>query len=410
MPSLLSSLVRAVARESQLADAELLRRFVQTRDEAAFEILVWRHAALVYGACGLVLGRGQDAEDAFQATFLIFLRKCRSISDARKLAPWLYRVAVRTAMQARKRAAVRRQHEASARQRAHESLTHNFEIRPLLDEELGRLPEKYRMPLVLCYLEDMTKEEVAQKLRWPVGTVSSRLARGRERLRRRLLRRGVEEVAASEMAGFVIGQVVGPPPARLVPATVKALELLIQGQCGHALSANVLSLAKGSQGAVFAGYLHVMFGVACAVGLAGFGFSAWVPATGQKSQPADLQEIRRNEEPKKSADQPAPGTLRWQLKPSPAGFAGQFNSSTVLGIVTTDAGGTVTFTISYPARLQTGGGSKFQPVAICKDRRRILFKQAVTLHNTDLVCLQFRLDLKPISADEIDHIGLEELR
>src|SRR5262249_31798064 len=160
----LRSLHRAVGpgEGAGLTDEDLLRRFLEQKDAAAFEVLVWRHAALVLAACRRVLPRAADAEDAFQAAFLVFLHKAGSIGDRQPLASWLYRVAYRTALRAR-RSALRR--EARERGAAGGEVVEPprpdpvEEAQPAFDEELSRLPEKYRAPLVLHYLQGLSKEE-----------------------------------------------------------------------------------------------------------------------------------------------------------------------------------------------------------------------------------------------------------
>jgi RNA polymerase sigma factor (sigma-70 family) len=173
-------------------DAELIERFVRLRDEAAFSALVKRHGPMVLGVCRRVLHHQQDAEDAFQATFLVLARKVDSLEKPELLANWLYGVAYRTADHARGKAARRWQHEMKAAAMSPtktESTAVSQEVRELLDAELYGLPEKYRMPLVLCYLEGKTNEEAARQLGWRAGSMSSRLARARELLRDRLTSR-----------------------------------------------------------------------------------------------------------------------------------------------------------------------------------------------------------------------------
>src|SRR5262249_6587748 len=148
-------------------DAELLRRFNEQRDSAAFELLVWRHGSLVFGVCRRILGPGPDAEDAFQATFLALVRRARSLRAETSLAGWLHRVARNASLRARKRAANRaRVEQHSAQPNSYCSASPDYrDLRPVLDEEIGRLPERFRIAFVLCHLEGKTNEEAA----WLLG-------------------------------------------------------------------------------------------------------------------------------------------------------------------------------------------------------------------------------------------------
>ena len=197
-----------------LGDAQLLDRFASRRDEAAeiaFTALVERHGPMVFRVCREVLRDPHEAQDAFQATFLILARKSASIRRRDSLGPWLHGVALRVSACAKSASARRRTHE---RRRA-ESTTPSFdptdggEERAILHEEIGRLPEKYRTPVVLCYLEGLTHDQAAQKLRWPVGTVRSRLSGARDRLRSRLVRRGVAPSAAILERSLCAGRGIG---------------------------------------------------------------------------------------------------------------------------------------------------------------------------------------------------------
>jgi len=166
-------------------DTQLLERWRNQRDPAAFEVLVWRHGALVWNLCRRVLRREQDVEDAFQATFLTFLRKADTIGQGRFLGSWLYRVAYRIALGARaasaRHAAYRQLDAEIAEVTANEAVAWE-ELGPVLDEEVNRLPEKYRRPFVLCYLEGKTTDEAARDLGCPRGTVKSRLHQAMARL------------------------------------------------------------------------------------------------------------------------------------------------------------------------------------------------------------------------------------
>lgn len=175
-------------------DRQLLRRFTRAGDESAFEMLVRRHGPMVLGVCRRVLGNADGAEDVFQATFLVLVRRAASLQRPERLGNWLYGVAFRIATRARQNAARRAESERQiAYQPRPEPLPElaRRELRSVLDEEMSRLPEKYRAPLVLCYLEGKTNEEAARQLGWPTGSMSWRLARGRELLRKRLEARDV---------------------------------------------------------------------------------------------------------------------------------------------------------------------------------------------------------------------------
>jgi RND family efflux transporter MFP subunit len=179
----------------ELTDGQLLERFANREGDAAeqaFAVLVQRHGPMVLRVCRGVLFDRNDTEDAFQATFLVLVRKARSLWVCDSIGPWLHQVALRTASSARRESARRRRHEraaAAAKEQGHPEPAD--ELGQLLHQEIDRLPERFRVPVVLCDLEGRTHEDTARHLGWPVGTVKSRLSRGRERLRDRLIRRGV---------------------------------------------------------------------------------------------------------------------------------------------------------------------------------------------------------------------------
>jgi RNA polymerase sigma factor (sigma-70 family) len=185
-------------------DGELLHRWRRDRDQEAFAALVQRHGGLVLGVCRRVLRDPHAAEDAFQVTFLVLAKRADAVRPPGVLGPWLHGVAYRTALKARGRAFRRQQIEQdyAARQQERRGadaprLERDADLRPVIDEQLNALPEKYRVPLVLCGVQGLGKAEAAERLGLPEGTVSSRLARGREMLRDRLTRRGVIVPAAA---------------------------------------------------------------------------------------------------------------------------------------------------------------------------------------------------------------------
>ena len=199
-----------------LSDERLLGRFVSDRDEAAFATLVQRHGPLVLRVCRRVLGHFQDAEDAFQATFLVLARKADTLRNRRTLAGWLYGVAHRTALTSRRSAMRRRRLDSPSGPLPPESPPAAAALRELqviLDDEVQRLPEKYRTPFVLCCLEGRSREDAARELGWKEGTVSSRIASARERLQRRLSRRGI--ALSSVVCADALAKRVGGVPATL---------------------------------------------------------------------------------------------------------------------------------------------------------------------------------------------------
>src|SRR6516165_288528 len=214
-------LLRGVSDAAHRSDRELLRSFVTRNDHDAFAAVLTRHAPLVWGVCRRVLGHQQDAEDAFQATFLILARRAGSAQWQSSVGGWLYTVAHRLAVRARKQAGRRRacESEASRVPRAEASLR---ELTAVVDEELRRLPAKYREPLLLHYLEGATAEEAAQQLGLSRGTFYNRLARGRELLRGRLSRQGLS-LAAPLLAAALTHEAEAAAPS-LIRAALRGVK------------------------------------------------------------------------------------------------------------------------------------------------------------------------------------------
>jgi RNA polymerase sigma factor (sigma-70 family) len=233
-------------------DAELLQRFTRARDERAFALLVERHGPLVWSVCRRILTGAQDAEDAFQATFLVLARRTDSLQNPELLGSWLYGVANRTARKARAQAYRRRREERQAAPVATESDPMSDlawqELRAALDEELERLPEKYRLPLVLCYLQGLTNEEAARRLGWPSGSMSFRLARGREMLRERMERRRRNAPAGFFSLAMILGVGSGVLPAHLAERTAQLAMLTIATgpAAAQSISANAAALAEAT--------------------------------------------------------------------------------------------------------------------------------------------------------------------
>jgi RNA polymerase sigma factor (sigma-70 family) len=238
------------AEANGVSDGELLNRFTVQRDEAAFELLLRRHERLVWTVCRRVLTDGHEIEDAFQATFLVLVRKCGSISKRQSIASWLYQVAYRVALRAHGQRRKRARHEELAEPvgvEQPEDVVAKDDLCCVVDQEISRLPEKYRAPVVLCYLEGRTYEEASRLLGCPKGTLSTRLTRARELLRERLTRRGV--ALPFGLAGFLTCQCAAStgPGQTLIHSTLRAALAFASGQPALAVvtSSHATSLAKG---------------------------------------------------------------------------------------------------------------------------------------------------------------------
>ncbi len=196
-------------------DSQLVEQFLagQEESEAAFRVLIHRHGPMVLGVCRRVLGDEHAAEDAFQATFLVLVKKAGMLRDRGLLNNWLYGVALRVSQKEKVRGERRRVVERHAAEQAPRSAggQEAGELRSIIDDEIRRLPERYRVPLVLCHVEGLGHVEVARRLGCPVGTVESRLSRARERLRASLARRGLESTAPA------LGAMLELPRIRLIP-------------------------------------------------------------------------------------------------------------------------------------------------------------------------------------------------
>jgi RNA polymerase sigma factor (sigma-70 family) len=267
--------LRSLAINSDTAcldDRQLLERFLNRHDQAAFESLLYRHGPMVLGVCRRYLPDMHQAEDAFQATFLVLLRKARSLRKRELLANWLYGVAYRTAMKARTDSARRRKHErekhASPNRTTAESCPAFQEDRAALHEEVRRLSTKYRLPIVLCYFEGLTLKEAAQQLGWPVGTVSGRLARARQLLGARLTRRGVSLLAGG-LSLMLEETSRAAVPTALISATAQAAVILTAKPAAGAaiISSSVLALTQGVVKVMFLSKLKLAALVMSVIGL-----------------------------------------------------------------------------------------------------------------------------------------------
>jgi RNA polymerase sigma factor (sigma-70 family) len=276
--------VAAVLRRHAGGDGELLERFVRRRDEAAFEVLVRRHGPMVLGVCRRVLRHEQDAEDAFQATFLLLARKAASVRPRGRVGNWLYGVARRTALEARRAAARRRAREARAAPPPQPPPDPDDDLRAALDRELTRLPDRHREVVVLCDLEGKGRKEVARQLGCPEGTVASRLARARALLAARLARRGLTVSGAALLAG---GGASASVPAPLAGATARAATSLALGQGAGLVPARAVALMEGVLKTMLLTKLKIATAALLAVILAAAGTALLSrPAVAQDRKPA----------------------------------------------------------------------------------------------------------------------------
>jgi RNA polymerase sigma factor (sigma-70 family) len=233
---------------SPRTDGQLLDDFLTADDESAFAELVTRHGSMVLRVCRRVLRHEQDAEDAFQASFLILAQYAGAVRKRESVASWLHGVAYRTAMKAKRSAARRRNHESRLKeQKPTQVLSPTWDdVQTVLDEEIRRLPETFRSAFVLCVLEGKSLRDAGVELECKEGTVSSRLVRARERLRRQLARRGIELSAL--LAALAVAESNGRAsvPAPLIEATIRSAFLLTAGESAGLIPPHVAALAAGA--------------------------------------------------------------------------------------------------------------------------------------------------------------------
>jgi len=267
-------LIDAPAGEG-LTDGQLVDRFAASQDQAAFELLLHRHGPMVLNVCRFWLRDPHDIDDAFQATFLVLARKASSIHKRSSAASWLYGVAQRVARQARVNAARRRRKERQAADMAHveppSELGQN-EMHSLLRDELQRLPEKYRAPLILCYLEGKTNETAAQELGVPSGSMSKRLTQARDLLRERLMYRGAALSVGGCAALLSETTATAAVPPALLTSTLQVASLFAAGSAvAGAIPQPVAALAEGALHTMRATQLKILAAVVLALTFVGGG-------------------------------------------------------------------------------------------------------------------------------------------
>jgi RNA polymerase sigma factor (sigma-70 family) len=292
MSEVIQQLHRALLSDgAALSDGQLLDDYLSRRDEAALAALVRRHGPMVWGVCRRVLRNEADAEDAFQATFLVLVRKATSIASRELLANWLYGVAHQTALKARSTAAKRGARERQVTDMPEPAVTDpelGGDLQPLLDQELSRLPDIYRVAIVLCELEGKTRTEAARQLGVPEGTLAARVARGRAMLARRLARHGLTVSAGSLAALLSQNTASAGVPAAVVSSTINAASQFAAGSAAGAISARVVALTEGVLKAMLISKLKAAATVLLLVVLAGVGAGALtIRALAQKPDGAE---------------------------------------------------------------------------------------------------------------------------
>ena len=284
----------SVGTLQERSDGQLLEQFATDRDEAAelaFAVLVERHGPMVLRVCRSVLADPHDSQDAFQATFLVLVREARALWVRDSLGPWLHQVAYRTAACTRSAIARRRRHERRAARPEHTpDVEPAAELERLLHYEIDRLPERYRAPVVLCDLEGRSHEQAARHLGWPVGTVKSRLSRGRERLRSRLLKSGVSPNAGLIATALSFDGPMASFPASLANSTAYAATRFLTAQTIVRRAASLL--AQGVLRSMFITQLLKTGSILLAVGaaVAGVGLLAEQGTSG--AQPQDHSQVK----------------------------------------------------------------------------------------------------------------------
>ncbi len=260
--------------EPEPTDGDLLEQYVTRHDEMAFEALVRRHGPMVLGVCRRILRNQADAEDAFQATFLVLVRKAASIRSRATVGNWLYGVAHNTALKAKAMNRKRRSREQEAGTRPQPPAAEEIwsEVQALLDTELSLLPDRYRIPIVLCDLEGRTIKEAARHLGWPQGTTATRLARGRALLARRLTKHGLTLPAGVLAAALAEGTATACVAPALLRATLAAA-------AGGTNSTRVTILTEGVLQSMFLKKLKGTLGVVLVVAALALGAGILTRAT-----------------------------------------------------------------------------------------------------------------------------------
>ena len=308
--SLLTFLRNMTGAHTDSSDGHLLDRFLEGDCEEAFALLVRRHGPMVFGVCQRILSENADAEDAFQATFVVLAKRASSIRKRDSLASWLYGVALRCSRQLKvTRMNQREKERAAGQQQQNQTVVHSqvTDLEVVLDEEIRRLPRKYQEPILLCYFEGLTREEAAQQLGWPIGTIAGRLSRANQMLKKRLVKRGVATATVAVPA--ILEQQAGQAAlsSQLLRSTIYAIRAITTGVPeATVLSGNAVNVSRQVlQQMVLTKWKKSLIGLlilACVVGGAVTGYAMQSTTQPQPVAEASPQtQIPQAEDPKKPA-------------------------------------------------------------------------------------------------------------
>jgi RNA polymerase sigma factor (sigma-70 family) len=393
-------LLRHLSRQVETppsSDAQLLAQFVERRDEDAFAELVKRHGPMVLGICRRILQQVHDAEDAFQATFLLLARKAATIRSQDSLASWLGRVACRVALSAREKVARQQSSErqVTSMPPSDAGPDHGWEeVCKVLDEELHRLPTKYHAPLLLCYLQGKTYEEATQELRSPLGTLKKRLGRARELLRQRLVRRGISLSSAALAALLTEKTAPAAVTSSLFQATVREAVQFAAGQAP--VSASVLNLVEGAQNAMRITKIKLLAAIIVMVSVLGGGGGALIYQAVAARPPAEIADAGEPSAP--APGDPAPPTSRpvadVPMDPLPEGAIARLGtlrrrSATTFSAVAVSPDAKLLASADEPTFKTGGGGMQTIHLWDAASGREIRQWQA---HTGTIVCLVFAPD------------------
>ena len=338
---------------ASMTDGQLLDCFLTHRDEAAISALLRRHGPMVMGVCRRVTGNSHDAEDAFQATFLVLVRKAASIVPREMVGNWLYGVAYRTATKARSVSARRRGKEKQVKVMPEATVLppeDNHELQALLDRELNRLPDKYRLPIVLCDLEGRTRREVARQLHVPDGTLSNRLSAARRILAKRLTGRGLA-VSGGMLAAILSQKAFAGVPAALHVSTVKAATLVAAGGAATSVvSATVATLSSGVLKAMFLTKLKSITTILLVAGLCigGAGVVTQPALADKPAQPAVGDKAAKPVKPEKPTADEVNGPVK-------AVDAGKNTITLLVNVTKSSPGEDKTFDVTADAKIAVDG-------------------------------------------------------